>query len=86
MDMFVIMTRGRTGSTPLVADINDHPEVVCHQELFRTAPIDVSYDIAPCYESVRRSGRAASAGQYLREIAAAVPAAPDEIRQYFGRL
>jgi hypothetical protein len=75
MSMFVVLTRGRTGSTPLVADINRHPEVVCHQELFTMAPIERPYDMAPYYESVKRAGRALPAEQYLRETAATVPAA-----------
>jgi hypothetical protein len=61
--------------TPLVADVNQHLDVVYHQELLRETPTDVSYDIAPCYESAKRAGRALPAEQYLREIAAAVPAA-----------
>lgn len=48
--MFVVLTRGRTGSTPIVADINQHPDVVCHQELFRSLPLDKLDDIIPCYE------------------------------------
>jgi LPS sulfotransferase NodH len=76
MSLFVVLTRGRTGSTPLVADINHHPEVVCHQELFTTEPIAHVHDtIAPYYETIKRAGRTLSAEQYLRETSVAVPAA-----------
>lgn len=73
--MFVVLTRGRTGSTPVVADINQHPDVVCHQELFRPAPIRSPHDIAPSYEAVRESGRALSAEDYLKETERVAPAA-----------
>jgi len=34
MKRFFVYTRGRTGSSALVDDLNQHPQIVCHQELF----------------------------------------------------
>lgn len=33
MKRFFVYTRGRTGSSALVDDLNQHPQIVCHQEL-----------------------------------------------------
>lgn len=72
-EIFVVLTRGRTGSTPICADINQHPDVVCHQELFRPAPINSPHDMAPSYEALKQSGAAFSAGDYLARTAALDP-------------
>jgi LPS sulfotransferase NodH len=69
MDMFVVLTRGRTGSTPLVEDLDQHPDIVCHHELFRPSPVTSRLDLAPYYEAVKQSGRTLSAEEYLRETA-----------------
>lgn len=74
MSLFAILTHGRTGSTPLVAEINQHPDIVCHQEIFRPAPPVTSSDMVPAYEAVRQSGRTPTAEEYLREIEASAPA------------
>lgn len=74
MSLFAILTHGRTGSTPLVAEINQHPDIVCHQEIFRPAPPVTRSDMVPAYEAVRQSGRTPTAEEYLREIEASAPA------------
>lgn len=73
MSMFAILTRGRTGSTPLAAAINQHPGIVCHQEIFRPDPPVTIDDMVPSYAAVRQSGRAPSAEEYLRDVMAAAP-------------
>jgi LPS sulfotransferase NodH len=66
--MFVVLTRGRTGSTVICADINQHPDVVCHEELFRSTPVSSVLDLAPSYEAVKKSGRTLSTADYLTEV------------------
>lgn len=73
MTLFAVLTRGRTGSTPLVDDIDRHPDIACHQELFRQEPVNNMHDKAPSYEAVRQNGRTPGAEDYLREVAAATP-------------
>lgn len=70
MGLFTVLTRGRTGSTALVAAINQHPDIICHQELFRTAPAVTYDDMLPAYEAVKEAGRTPLAEEYLREVEA----------------
>jgi len=44
---FCVFTRGRTGSTAIVDNLNDHSKLICHQELFRQ-----ELKGSPFYESV----------------------------------
>ena len=73
MTLFTMLTRGRTGSTPLIDDIDRHPEIACHQELFRPEIKTEPPDMVPSYEAVRKNGRTLTAEDYLREVAAATP-------------
>jgi len=74
MSLFIVLTRGRTGSSPLVSDINQHPEIVCHQELFSSWPESLPDDLAPSYESLKREGHVHSLQSYLDETISVAPA------------
>lgn len=39
MERFVICARGRSGSSAIRDELNGHPQVVCHGELFRPNPL-----------------------------------------------
>lgn len=40
MKRFVIYTKGRTGSTAIKEELNSHPKIVCHGEIFRPIALD----------------------------------------------
>lgn len=69
MKQFVVLTRGRTGSTPIVADINQHPAIDCHQEVFRSEPVVSPQDMALSFvgEAMRSPGLTAE--QYVSGLA-----------------
>jgi len=73
MTLFALLTRGRTGSTPLIHDIDQHPNIVCHQELFRPVPVFDPFDKAPTYEAVKLDISNISAEEYLRDVKSATP-------------
>lgn len=66
--LLVVLTRGRTGSTPLVADIDQHPQVVCHQELFRTATHS-PHDRVPSFYTAGGLRPGLTAQQYVDDLA-----------------
>lgn len=66
--LFVVLTRGRTGSTPLVADINQHQDVVCHQEMFRAEPAVSPFDLAASYEAAVAQHGQLGAREYLDRL------------------
>lgn len=39
MNKFFIFTRGRSGSTAIIDELNSHPQCVCHGEIFRRDPL-----------------------------------------------
>ncbi len=58
---FIILTRGRTGSTAIVDEINSHPEVICHQELF----LPGSDEFGNLYEKYVNGEDVFNAGTYV---------------------
>lgn len=77
LTFFTVLTRGRTGSTALIDELDQHPDIVCHQELFRPDPlappesVDLASEKVPTFEAVKHEGRTLSAQDYLQEVAAA---------------
>ena len=36
---FIVYTRGRTGSSAICDELNNHPEITCHGEIYRSDPL-----------------------------------------------
>ena len=49
MTRFFLYTRGRTGSTPIIDELDSHPQLECHQELFLPDPLQFK-SIREAYE------------------------------------
>lgn len=67
--LFTVLTRGRTGSTPFVEDLDAHPDIACYQELFRLGPEEDLHDKVRSYASLARERGPISASEYLEIIA-----------------
>ncbi len=51
MNKFFIYTRGRTGSSAIIDELNSHSECVCHGEVFRRNPLK-NKTVREAYESM----------------------------------
>jgi len=49
---FFIYTRGRTGSTPICDELDNHPNIICHQELF----MPDAWHLGGMYEAYQEHG------------------------------
>lgn len=73
LNFFTVLTRGRTGSSALIDDLDQHPEIVCHQELFRAEPLTFPSDKVPIFEVAKRDIQFLSSRDYLQEVATHSP-------------
>ncbi len=70
--LFAVLTRGRTGSTPVCEDLDMHPDVTCHQEVFRLGPLHTYTDKAESFLAYReRTGGTVEA--YLAHLGVLEP-------------
>ncbi len=69
---FAIATRGRTGSTALVGDLDQHPDILCHQEILRSIGAAESSIDRDCTSllSYRASNPEATAEEYFNLLIA----------------
>lgn len=68
--LLIVLTRGRTGSSALIDDIDQHPDASCHQELFRTTGHS-PHDSVPSFSTVLKSTPALTARRYVEGLAQA---------------
>ncbi|MCU0830685.1 MAG: sulfotransferase [Rhizobiaceae bacterium] len=73
-NLFCVLTRGRTGSTAICEDLDAHPGLACHQEVFRLGPRHTYTDKADSFLAYREK-TSATISDYLAYLVATDPAA-----------
>lgn len=63
--LFAVVTRGSTGSTALVEDIDFHPNVICHQELLRDGTIGNWAERLPTFRAYLEADATRTFDDYL---------------------
>lgn len=63
--LFAVVTRGRTGSTALVEDIDFHPNVICHQELLRNGTTESWAERLPTFRAYLEADATRTFDDYL---------------------